>query len=194
MLLRYRPLKSDHLLVSDSETESDDLEGYFNSTQVRRWNSRDIYNEEKVKENDFDEGESIKDIKAETDEVIEDAKKYQEKMKKIPIPPTHKAPIAFNTWQELGKSISESYGQPLHYLTLKILKKWDESRIGTEEETKPMHTIIPPNKAETTIWVIEEFHRLCNSHARLAKPWLSDPTYHAFVDPIITDDVESDNA
>ncbi|KAK2651668.1 hypothetical protein Ddye_011524, partial [Dipteronia dyeriana] len=106
---------------------------------------------------------------------MEIAKQYQEKMEKIRIPPAHEAPIPFATWKELKKSMSQKYGQPLRYATHRILEDWDKSRVGTEEDNKPMDTIIPSNKAEAIIWGIEEIHRRCHSHLRLAKLWLSHP-------------------
>ncbi|KAK1576231.1 hypothetical protein Q3G72_012071 [Acer saccharum] len=137
--------------------------------------------------NDLYEAKSQKDVRA-IDQVIKIAKQYQEKMEKIPIPQAHaQAPIPFTTWQELEKSMSQMYGQPLHYATHRILEDWENLRV--------LDSISPPKNAEAVIWGIEEMHRSCISHLELAKLWLSDPTYHAFVDPIIKcDNVESDHA
>ncbi|CAK7325967.1 unnamed protein product [Dovyalis caffra] len=111
------------------------------------------------------------------------AEKYQECMKQIPIPSsTCGLPICCMTWQGLAKSIKQVYDQPLHYLTNKLLKQWDQLRIGTKDESKPLDSIIDPNKAEATIWGMEEFHRQCSSHEHLAKLWFSDPLHHDFVD------------
>lgn len=116
------------------------------------------------------------------DSVIEQAKKYQEHMKQIPIPPTHGSDVVFITWQGLARSMMEFYGQPLHYLTHVLVKQWDESRIGAEDEDKPIINIINPIKAETIIWGMEEVHRRCTSYVHLTSLWLCDPGYHAFVD------------
>ncbi|KAL5733889.1 hypothetical protein ACOSP7_031750 [Xanthoceras sorbifolium] len=76
--------------------------------------------------------------------------------------------MLFNASQELGISISEPHEQPLHDIFNNTIEKWDKSRIGTEEEIKPIDTII--FLADTTIiCVVEEFNWLCNSHVRLAK-------------------------
>ncbi|KAK3219326.1 hypothetical protein Dsin_013296, partial [Dipteronia sinensis] len=55
----------------------------------------------------------------------------------------------------------------------------------TWQELENSMSQIPPKNAEAIIWGIEDLHRRCISHLELAKLWLSDPTYHAFVDPII---------
>ncbi|OVA15527.1 Protein RDM1 [Macleaya cordata] len=110
---------------------------------------------------------------------------YQEYMKQIPIPSLHASAIPFTTWQGLAQSLKWLYKQPLHYLTNTVLKQWDKSRIGTNNEHLPLDAIIHPRKAEATIWLMEEVHRLTSSHHHLAKLWLSDPMHHAFVDPII---------
>ncbi|KAK3221273.1 hypothetical protein Dsin_008298 [Dipteronia sinensis] len=187
MLRSNGPLKFDHLLVSDSKTESDDNP---KAEQQQQITSREVTPKRILM------AESKTYEKKETDEVIEIAQKYQEYMKNIPIPPAHDTPIPFNSWQELGKSMSASYEQPLHYLTHMILKKWDELKIGTEKENRPIDTINHPNKAEATVWAIEVIRRHYNltGHVQLAKLWLSDPTYQSCVDPIITDTVESEHA
>lgn len=109
---------------------------------------------------------------------------YQEYMKQIPIPARRGSLIPFSTWMGLGKSLKQLYGQPLHYLTNVQLKQWDQMRINSENEWKPLDTIIHPSKAEANIWLIEEVHRQTSSHHHLAKLWLSDPMHHAFVDSI----------
>ncbi|KAK2651665.1 hypothetical protein Ddye_011521 [Dipteronia dyeriana] len=137
--------------------------------------------------NDLYEAESQKDVKA-IDPVIKIAKQYQEKMEKIPIPSAHdQAPIPFTTWQELENSMSQIYGQPLHYATHRILEDWESLRVSD--------SISPPKNVVAVIWGIEDIHRRCISHLELAMLWLSDPTYHAIVDPIIKcDNVESYHA
>ena len=121
------------------------------------------------------------------DSMVEQAKKYQEYMKQIPVPPTRGSgsDVVFITWEGLAKSMKELYGQPLHYLTHFLVKQWDQSRIGNEDEDTPMDNIINPFKAEATIWDVEEVHRRCTSHVHLASLWLCDPGYHAFVDEVI---------
>lgn len=109
---------------------------------------------------------------------------YQEYMKRIPIPTLRGSIIPFSTWMGLGKSIKHLYGQPLHYLTNVLLKQWDQLRLNSEDEHRPLDTIIHPCKAEATVWLIEEVHRCTSSHYHIAKLWLLDPMHHAFVDSI----------
>lgn len=118
--------------------------------------------------------------------VIRLAKEYQQKMKHIPIPETRRPTedIMFITWHTLTSSMKQAYGQPLHYLTHVLAKQWDRSRSGTDDEEKPMDNIIPQGKAEAIIWGVEEIHRLCTSYSQLAKFWVSDPNFHAFVDEV----------
>ncbi|KAJ8633170.1 hypothetical protein MRB53_026506 [Persea americana] len=117
--------------------------------------------------------------------VIKRVEMYQEYMKQIPIPTNRGSVIPFTTWQGLAKSLKKLYGQPLHYLTNITLKQWDELRIGADDEHLPLDTIIHPCKAEATIWLMEEVHRLTSSHHHLVELWASDPMHHAFVDPVI---------
>lgn len=116
--------------------------------------------------------------------LIRKAEMYQEYMKQIPVPAHRGSVIPFTSWLGLAKSVKQLYGQPLHYLTNILLKQWDLSRVGSEDERQPLDTIIHPAKAEALIWVTEEVHRLTSSPHHLAKLWASDPTYHAYVDPI----------
>lgn len=108
-------------------------------------------------------------------------------MKQIPIPCLRGSVVPFNTWIELGMSLKELYGQPLHYLTNIHLRQLDQSRAGTADEDVPLDIIISPPKAEASIWLIEEVHRLSSSPHHLAKLWRDDPLYHAFIDPIFPD-------
>jgi len=80
--------------------------------------------------------------------------------------------------------MKQLYGQPLHYLTNIQLKQWDQMRIGSEDEYKPLDIIIHPHKAEATIWIIEEIHRQTTSHFHIASLWKVDSVYSGFVDPI----------
>ncbi|KAM1281476.1 hypothetical protein ACFX13_022512 [Malus domestica] len=110
------------------------------------------------------------------------AEMYQDYMKQIPIPSNRGSVIPFTSWTGLGKSIKQLYGQPLHYLTNLLLKQWDQLRIGSEEEYRPLDTIIHPCKAEATIWLVEEVHRQTSSHHHVANLWLKDPMHHASID------------
>lgn len=109
---------------------------------------------------------------------------YQEYMKQIPIPTNRASVIPCTSWTGLAKSIKQLYGQPLHYLTNICLKKWDQLRIGAEDEHQPLDTIIHPYKAEASVWRMEEVHRLTTSHHTLSKFWLADPMFHAYIDSI----------
>ncbi|ONI24348.1 hypothetical protein PRUPE_2G235500 [Prunus persica] len=168
MLRRRRPLHYQHLLVSDSETESDDLSEHFKAqtSLIKRWGKRIAK-------------EGSKKV------VLKIAKHYQEQMKHIPIPKNRRKDAVFVTWWALANSMKQFYGQPLHYMTQVLVKQWDESRIGSVEEEKPMDNIIHPRRAESTIWDVEQVHRQCTSHIHLAKLWLSDPDYYSFVDEVI---------
>ncbi|EEF47354.1 protein RDM1 [Ricinus communis] len=190
-------LRSDHLYLTDSETESDDLSEYFNFQDQKRVNrgfyvGKGKYKIERNKKENVADGKNGQDMKALEEEsemkIRKAAEKYQQGMKLIPIPPSHASPILFITWQGLARSIKQKYEQPLHYLTMKLLKEWDQSRLGSVEERKPLEDIIDPVKAEATIWVVEHFHRQCSSPGHLSKLWLSDPTYQDFIDlnPMIT--------
>lgn len=120
------------------------------------------------------------------DIMMRKAEIYQEYMKQIPIPSsTCGLPISYMTWQELARTIKQVYGQPLHYLTNKLLKQWDQLRIGTKDESKPLDNIIDPNRAVATVWGMEEFHRQCSSHQHLARLWLSDPLQHDSLDKTV---------
>ncbi|XP_059666158.1 protein RDM1-like [Cornus florida] len=116
--------------------------------------------------------------------MIRRAEMYQEYMKLIPVPIHRGSVIPFTSWTGLGKSIKQLYGQPLHYLTNIRLKQWDQMRTGHESEDTPLDTLFHPCKAEASIWLVEEVHRLTTSHCQLAKLWLADPIHHAFIDPI----------
>ncbi|KAI8010634.1 Protein RDM1 [Camellia lanceoleosa] len=121
---------------------------------------------------------------SEEDMVARSAKMYQDYMNQIPIPSQRGSVIPFNSWTGLAKSIKQLYGQPLHYLTNIRIKEWDKMRIGHEDEDRPLDSIIHPAKAEASIWLTEEVHRLTTSHYHLAKLWASDPMHYAFIDPI----------
>lgn len=118
------------------------------------------------------------------DVLIRQAEMYQDYMKQIPIPSHRGSVIPFTSWTGLGRSIKQLYGQPLHYLTNVLLMQWDQLRIGSDDEYKPLDNIIHPCKAEATIWLIEEVHRQTSSHVHIARLWKVDPLYHGFVDSI----------
>lgn len=126
---------------------------------------------------------SSADIKS-RDALIKRAEMYQDYMKQIPVPSHRGSVIPFTSWMGLGRSIKQLYGQPLHYLTNILLKQWDQLRIGSEDEYKPLDNIIHPCKAEATIWLIEEIHRQTSSHFHIASLWQVDPMFHGFVDSI----------
>ncbi|KAK7366570.1 hypothetical protein VNO80_08563 [Phaseolus coccineus] len=112
------------------------------------------------------------------------AEMYQDYMKQIPIPSHRGSVIPFTSWMGLGRSMKQLYGQPLHYLTNILLKQWDQLRIGSEDEYKPLDIIIHPHKAEANIWLIEEIHRQTSSHFHIASLWKVDTMYNGFLDPI----------
>ncbi|CDP00920.1 unnamed protein product [Coffea canephora] len=118
------------------------------------------------------------------DVMLGKAQTYQEYMRQIPIPLLRGSVVPFTSWTGLGTSLKQLYGQPLHYLTNVHLRQLDILRIGAEDEDRPLDTIIPPPKAEASIWLIEEVHRLSSSHHHLAKLWHNDPLHHIFIDPI----------
>ncbi|EOA31598.1 hypothetical protein CARUB_v10014795mg [Capsella rubella] len=112
------------------------------------------------------------------------AEMYQDYMKQVPIPTNRGSLIPFTSWAGLSISIKQLYGQPLHYLTNVLLQRWDQSRLGTDSEDQALDSIIHPSKAEATIWLVEEIHRITSSHLHIAHLWSSDPMYHSFIDPI----------
>uniref|UniRef100_M1DJ63 Protein RDM1 n=2 Tax=Solanum tuberosum TaxID=4113 RepID=M1DJ63_SOLTU len=109
---------------------------------------------------------------------------YQEYMKVVPMPTQRGFVIPFTSWVGFATSMKEFYAKPLHYLTNVQMKKFDQMRLGADNEDVPLDTIIDPGKAEATIWIIEEVHRCTSSHHYIAKLWLADPIYHRHVDAI----------
>lgn len=118
------------------------------------------------------------------DSLFRRASMYQEYMKLVPLPTERGYVIPFTSWVGLAASIKGLYGQPLHYLTNVKMQQWDEMRFGADEENISLDTFIHPSKAESSIWIIEEVHRLTVSPHYIAKLWLADPMYHAHVDAI----------
>lgn len=113
------------------------------------------------------------------------AETYQGYMRELPLPTSRGSLIPFTSWVGLSMSIKELYGQPLHYLTNVLLQRWDQARLGADSEDQSLDLIIHPSKAEATIWLVEEIHRLTSSHLQIAQLWGSDPMYHMLIDPII---------
>lgn len=113
------------------------------------------------------------------------AEMYQGYMKELPIPTNRGSVIPFTSWVGLGFSIKQLYGQPLHYLTNVLLRRWDQSRLGSDSEYQSLDLIVHPCKAEATVWLVEEIHRLTYSHLHIAQLWGSDPVYHSLIDPIV---------
>ncbi|KAJ0264746.1 Protein RDM1 [Hirschfeldia incana] len=113
------------------------------------------------------------------------AETYQGYMKELPLPTIRGSLIPFTSWVGLSMSIKELYGQPLHYLTNVLLQRWDQARLGSDSEDQSLDLIIHPSKAEATIWLVEEIHRLTSSHLQIAQLWGADPMYHMLIDPII---------
>ncbi|CAI8589465.1 unnamed protein product [Vicia faba] len=126
----------------------------------------------------------LTDINSSEEALTKRAAMYQEYMKQIPIPRNRGSVIPFTSWMGLGKSIKQLYGQPLHYLTNVALKQWDQLRIGSEDEWKPLDDIVHPCKGEASIWLMEEIHRQTSSHYHIANLWKKDPMYSGFVDSI----------
>ncbi|CAN1280014.1 Protein RDM1 [Linum perenne] len=117
--------------------------------------------------------------------ITKNAEMYQEYMKELAIPLLRGSVIPCSSWMELGRSMKLLYGQPLHYITNLLLKRWDELRAGTEDQHQPLDFIMHPSKAETTIWLVEEIHRKTTSPHYLAKLWLSDPMHRCFMDSLV---------
>ncbi|CAI9117157.1 OLC1v1018501C1 [Oldenlandia corymbosa var. corymbosa] len=121
------------------------------------------------------------------DVLLRKARMYQEYMKVIPVPTKRGSVIPFTSWIGLGSSIKQLYKQPLHYLTNIHLRELDHLRIsppGGEEDNRPLDSVVSPVKAEASIWLMEEVHRLSSSPHHLAKLWSSDRMYHVYIDPI----------
>ncbi|KAL6603803.1 hypothetical protein ACP70R_044164 [Stipagrostis hirtigluma subsp. patula] len=73
------------------------------------------------------------------------AEMYQQYMKHIPVPPYQGSVIPFTSWMGLGRSMKQLHEQPLHYLTNVLLKRWDQQRIGSDDEHQPLDAIIHPS-------------------------------------------------
>ncbi|TYH00358.1 hypothetical protein ES288_A10G269600v1 [Gossypium darwinii] len=178
MLKRFYPPKNDHLSLSNSETESDnELDSHIPDRHLNRKsriNNRQKSIKKEYKRSNYKKeitvlnGESSQDKEAfkkePENEVIKEAKKYQEYMKKFPVPEPISVsvslePSSFVTWEKLGESMKQKYEQPLHYLTQILLKQWDESSgngINNNNievmimKKKPIGNVIDPCTAEET--------------------------------------------
>ncbi|XP_020219402.1 protein RDM1 [Cajanus cajan] len=194
MLRRHGAYSYKHMLVSDSETESDNrLTEIAVAGGSRRRNPRGKRNNGKGKKSlSADEADEVaRPFKSkhtstlDRDALVELAKKYQEHMKKIPLPTGHLDAIVFVNWKGLAQNLKRLYRQPLHYLTYMLCKEWDKSRFGSEDEGKPLNTILSWRDAEDAIWKVETVHRTCTSPIHLAMLWLGDPEYHVIVNEVI---------
>ncbi|KAE9604917.1 putative protein RDM1 [Lupinus albus] len=119
------------------------------------------------------------------DDLLELATKYQKCMKKRPIPMGRFSNAMASNWQGMAETLARLYGQQLHYLTHMMCKEWDKSRFGSEDEGKPLDTIIDWSDAEDTIWRVEEVHRLFTSPTHLAMLWNNDLEHRAYVDEVL---------
>ncbi|KAH0722518.1 hypothetical protein KY290_005167 [Solanum tuberosum] len=109
----------------------------------------------------------------------------------VPMPTQRGFVIPFTSWVGFAASMKEFYGQPLHYLTNVQMKKFDQMRLGADNEDVPLDNIIDPGKAEATIWIIEEVHMCTLSHHYITRLWLADPMYHRHVDAIFPEPLNS---
>ncbi|XP_057424266.1 protein RDM1-like [Lotus japonicus] len=187
MLRRHAP--EIHSLLSDSETESDDNYEVRRTGDVNgpRNRSGGEGGDDRSKRNTKGKTKVLSDTKADEDQenLEELAKKYQKQIKIMPIPAGRIENGIFFTWEELAKSLRILYGQPIHYLTYKLIKQWDEAMIGNGDEKKALVAMFGFSKAESTIWGVENIHRLTTSPTQLAKLWLEDPNYHAAVAEVL---------
>ncbi|KAG5580656.1 hypothetical protein H5410_051283 [Solanum commersonii] len=76
------------------------------------------------------------------DSVLRRARMYQEYMKVVHMPTQHGFVIPFTSWVGFAASMKEFYGQPLYYLTNVQMKKFDQIRLGADNEDVPLDTII----------------------------------------------------
>lgn len=115
--------------------------------------------------------------------VLRSAEMYQDYMMHLAIPTQRGAIVPFSRWTGFGKAMKEIYKQPLHYLTNVYLKQLDQNQIGSDDADKRLDTIIHPAKAEVSLWMTEEIHRLTTSPRQLVTLWLNNPMYKVFIDP-----------
>ncbi|KAK7394200.1 hypothetical protein VNO78_14722 [Psophocarpus tetragonolobus] len=170
MLRRNHSATYKHILVSDSDTESDDS---LNNVAVAT---------DDQLATTFKSKQTLH-----PDALVELAKEYQKQMKKKAIPKYRINEVVVVNWKGLAKSMKRLYGQPLHYLTHKLCKEWDKSRFGSKDEEKPLNAIYDNwRDAEDTVWKVEEVHRLCTSPLHLAMLWLHDPEYHIIINEVIS--------
>ncbi|MBA0571326.1 hypothetical protein Golob_004905, partial [Gossypium lobatum] len=158
---------------SDDELDSHIPDRHLNRKSIIKNRQKSIKRECKrsnyKKEITVVNGESSQDKeefkKEPENEVIKEAKKYQEYMKKFAVPEPISVSVSletssFITWEKLGESMKQKYEQPLHYLTQILLKQWDESSgngINNNNievmimKKQPIGNVIDPRTAEATM-------------------------------------------
>ncbi|WVZ06373.1 hypothetical protein V8G54_019719 [Vigna mungo] len=188
MFRRHGPVGYKHMLVSDSETESDDNLSSVAVTVAK--DGRRARAEEDGERSLSTHQRPTPSFKSkqslDPEGLLEVAKEYQKKMEKKSIPRERLKEMVVVNWRGLAKTMKTLYGQPLHYLTEELCKEWDKSRIGSKNEEKALNSILSWREAEETVWKVEAVHRLCTSPVHLALLWLNDPQYHLIVDEVIS--------
>ncbi|XP_022635271.1 protein RDM1-like [Vigna radiata var. radiata] len=188
MFRRHGPAGYKHMLVSDSETESDDNLSSVAVTVAK--DGRRAREEEEGERSLSTHQRPTPSFKSkqslDPEGLLEVAKEYQKKMEKKSIPRERLKEMVVVNWRGLAKTMKTLYGQPLHYLTEELCKEWDKSRIGSKNEEKALNSILSWREAEETVWKVEAVHRLCTSPVHLALLWLHDPQYHLVVDQVIS--------
>ncbi|KAI9085655.1 hypothetical protein K1719_032498 [Acacia pycnantha] len=197
MLKHHRPLSFKHLLVQDSETESDNDMYNHRMAQIRITYNRkhkSICKSKKKSKEKLKSGEdhheriiepTIPNVDPEAEAILEKAKEYQKIMKKTAIPRARLSNLVVVNWKGLAKTLEKSYGQPMHYMTHMLCRQWDKARFGGEDSEKALDSIMSAEKAEALMWEVESVHRLTTSHVHLASLWLSDPHFQVFVNQVI---------
>ncbi|CAN1333992.1 Protein RDM1 [Linum perenne] len=80
--------------------------------------------------------------------------------------------------EAVGRRLKQKYEQPLHYLTQKLLKQWDEWKPTTPaNEMTSFEGMMLPYDAEAVVLGIEQVHRKFTCPEFLAKCWAHDPLY-----------------
>ncbi|KAK7374840.1 hypothetical protein VNO80_08283 [Phaseolus coccineus] len=190
MFRRYGPPEYKHMLLSDSETESDDNLSNVAVT-VAATLAEDGRREREEEGNKtlstHQHATSFKSKQTlDPEALLELAKEYQTKMENKDIPRDGVKEMMVVNWKGLAKTLKTLYGQPLHYLTQKLCNEWDKSRFGSDNEEKPLSAIFSWREAVDTIWRVEAVHRLCTSPVHLAVLWLDDPEYRVIVNEVIS--------
>ncbi|CAN0842823.1 Protein RDM1 [Linum grandiflorum] len=100
-------------------------------------------------------------------------------MKRLEIPKIVKPdePVMYMNWKGVGRRLKQKYNQPLHYLTVSLLIKWDEWKtVGDFEGT------MEPYNAESVVLGLEQVHRKFACPKHLAKLWIDSPSYQDLID------------